>query len=302
MPARDGVDATRVVLDPARWSSPTTVGEALLAAPTLTGVTDADLAAQCAAGAVVDESGHPVDLDAPVVRPRSVYLYRDLPDEVEVPFDLPILYRDERIVVVDKPHFLATMPRGRHVTQTALVRLRRELGDDDVAPAHRLDRLTAGVLLFTRRRADRSAYQRLFADREVRKEYRAAAPLLEPVERSPIRIENRIEKTSGDLRARIVDGPVNAISDITLTGMRDDGTAEYLLVPHTGRTHQLRLHLSSLGAPIVGDPLYPEVDDHLASASDRGDYSTPLRLVASALEFTDPFTGARRRFESDRPV
>ena len=301
-----------MVLDPARFEDgPPTVLEALRAAPVLADVDD--LEAQAAAGTLVDAAGDPVDLDAPVLRTFPVYLYRGLPDEPEVPFDLEILHADDRIVVVDKPHFLATMPRGRHVTQTALVRLRRELGSDEVAPAHRLDRLTAGVLLFTRRREDRAAYQRLFADREARKEYRAVAPLLpgvdapllesgdtpllEPVERH---IENRIEKTSGDLRALVVDGPVNAISDISLTGVRDDGLGEYRLIPHTGRTHQLRLHMSGLGVPIVGDPLYPEVDAELAAAPDRGDFSTPLRLVASVLEFTDPFSGEQRRFESLR--
>ncbi|MCW2520794.1 MAG: pseudouridine synthase, partial [Mycobacterium sp.] len=99
----------------------------------------------CADGSVVDEA---------TVLPANahVYLYRDVPDEVRVPFDIPVLYRDENIVVVDKPHFLATMPRGGHVAQTALVRLRRSLELPELSPAHRLDRLTAGVLLFTSRR------------------------------------------------------------------------------------------------------------------------------------------------------
>ena len=235
------------------------------------------------------------------------------------------MHVDEHLVVVDKPHFLATMPRGRHVTQTALVRLRRLLAEPDLAPAHRLDRLTAGVLLFTRRPPERAAYQRLFADREARKEYRALAGLprplrsgvspvepgvspLELVERRTVRVANRIVKTAGDLRARVVDGPANAVSDITLEREVDGPPAgcatfrlgEYRLVPHTGRTHQLRLHMASLRVPILGDPLYPEVDDDLAAAPDRGDFSQPLRLIASRLEFTDPVTGEERRFESSR--
>ena len=236
-----------------------------------------------------------MSLDAPARLNTAIYLYRDLPDEVPIPFELPILYADENIVVVDKPHFLATMPRGRHVTETALVRLRRQLGSDDVAPAHRLDRLTAGVLLFTLRREVRAAYQDLFATRAATKEYRALAPVDDALT-TTVTIRNRIEKTAGDLRARVVDGPVNAISDITL--LSDAGL--YRLVPHTGRTHQLRLHMASLRVPIVDDPLYPDVRPELAQRPDVGDFSAPLRLVAHALEFTDPITGERRRFESRR--
>lgn len=330
-----------MVLRPELFATPPTVAEALLAAPTLAGLTADELARQHQAGLVVDADGRPCDLEARVSRAVPVYLYRDLPDEFDVPFDLDILHVDEHLVVVDKPHFLATMPRGRHVTQTALVRLRRLLAEPDLAPAHRLDRLTAGVLLFTRMPAERAPYQRLFADREVRKEYRALAELprvhepgasrsplargasplapgasplerggspLELVERRTVRVADRIVKTAGDLRARVVDGPANAVSDITLERAIDGPSAgcatgrlgEYRLVPHTGRTHQLRLHMASLGVPILGDPLYPEVDDDLAAAPDRGDFSRPLRLIASRLEFTDPVTGEERGFESSR--
>ncbi|GAC58144.1 putative pseudouridine synthase [Gordonia hirsuta DSM 44140 = NBRC 16056] len=280
-----------------------TVEQALLAAPVLTGLSRERLRGQHGAGQVVDVDGRPVELAAPVRQAMPVYLYRDLPDEFEVPFDVEILHADERLVVVDKPHFLATMPRGRHVTQTALVRLRRTFGDQ-LAPAHRLDRLTAGVLLFTRRPQDRAAYQSLFADRLARKEYRAlaAAPPTSAALAAgePVRVQNRIEKTAGDLRARVVDGPANAISDITLADLRPDGLAHYHLVPHTGRTHQLRLHMAGFGVPITGDPLYPQVDPVLAAAPDRGDFAEPLRLIAARLEFDDPLTGARRRFDSPR--
>lgn len=292
LPIRDGVDATRVVL---RAGPESTIGDCLRTTPALADLTDDDLRRRAQAGEIVDAAGDPVSLDAPARLNTAIYLYRDLPDEVPIPFELPILYADENIVVVDKPHFLATMPRGRHVTETALVRLRRQLGSDDVAPAHRLDRLTAGVLLFTLRREVRAAYQDLFATRAATKEYRALAPVDDALT-TTVTIRNRIEKTAGDLRARVVDGPVNAISDITL--LSDAGL--YRLVPHTGRTHQLRLHMASLRVPIVDDPLYPDVRPELAQRPDVGDFSAPLRLVAHALEFTDPFTGERRRFESRR--
>ena len=293
---RDGVDATRVVL---RSGSECTVGQCLRATPSVSDISDAALAARAAAGEIVDADGRPVSLDQPARLNTSIYLYRDLPDEVPIPFEMPVLYRDENIVVVDKPHFLATMPRGKHVTQTALVRLRRELGNNEVAPAHRLDRLTAGVLLFTLRPQVRAAYQDLFASRQAQKEYRACAPAANW--QGTQTVQNRIEKTAGDLRARVVDGPVNAISEIAEIRATARGS-EYRLIPQTGRTHQLRLHMAILGTPIAGDPLYPEVRPELAELPDAGDFSQPLRLVAHALAFTDPLTGQHRRFESTRSV
>ncbi|MXP24324.1 pseudouridine synthase [Gordonia sp. HNM0687] len=297
MPARDGVDATRVVL---RSGPERTVGECLLATPALAGCTLDDLAERAAAGELVDADGAPLDPGTPARLNSSVYLYRDLPDETPIPFDLPILYRDDAIVVVDKPHFLATMPRGRHVTQTALVRLRRELGSDHVSPAHRLDRLTAGVLLFTLRPEVRAAYQALFAERRADKEYRALAPVRADLA-DPVTVTNRIEKTAGDLRARVVDGEINASSAITLVEETDAGGV-YRLQPHTGRTHQLRMHMAQLGVGIVGDPLYPDIRPELAELPDHGDFSQPLRLVAHSLAFDDPLTGKRREFVSGRSV
>lgn len=276
-----------------------TVAHTLLRVPALAGWSIDDVRRRVEAGEIVDADGIPIDPDAPVVRPIPVYLYRDLPSEPVVPFEMPVLHTDERLIVVDKPHFLATMPRGAHVTQTALVRLRKEFGDD-VAPVHRLDRLTAGVLLFTRRPHVRAAYQDLFAHRRVTKEYRALAPADSSLA-TVTRVENRIEKDAGDLRARVVDGAVNAISDIALESVRDDGLGIYRLVPSTGRTHQLRLHMAGLGAPIVDDPLYPEVDRERVAAS-VDDFTRPLRLLAYSVAFDDPFTGERRCFTSGRTL
>lgn len=227
---------------------------------------------------------------ATVLQPNSfVYLYRDLPDEVAVPFDIPILHRDENILVVDKPHFLATMPRGRHVAQTALVRLRRDLELPDLAPAHRLDRLTAGVLLFTVRREVRGAYQTMFAKGLVRKTYLAQAPV-DPDLVFPMTLRSRIVKRRGSLQAVEEPGEPNAETRIVHRG---DG--DYLLTPRTGRTHQLRVHMASVGLPITGDPWYPEVIDVAAD-----DFSAPLKLLAQRLEFDDPLTGVARFFTSTR--
>jgi len=242
------------------------------------------------AGEVVDADGAVVDEATVLPAGSHVYLYRELPDEVPVPYDIPVLYRDADIVVVDKPPFLATMPRGRHVAQTALVRLRRELGLPELTPAHRLDRLTAGVLVFTTRREVRGAYQTLFARGLVAKTYLARAAF-DPALELPRVVRSRIVKRRGHLQAVCEPGEPNAE---TLVERVSDGL--YRLTPRTGRTHQLRVHMVSLGIPIEGDPLYPTVIDVPAD-----DFSTPLRLLAQRLEFDDPLTGVRREFVSRRP-
>ncbi|WP_343573778.1 pseudouridine synthase [Mycobacterium sp.] len=249
-----------------------------------------EVAAKAAVGEVVDQHGAVLDPATVLPAGAVVYLYRELRDEVVVPFDIPVLYRDENIVVVDKPHFLATMPRGRHVAQTALVRLRRELGLPELSPAHRLDRLTAGVLLFTTRREVRGAYQTLFARGAVHKTYLARAAT-DPDLAFPRELQSRIVKRRGQLQAVVEPGEPNAQTLVELLSV--DGL--YRLTPRTGRTHQLRVQMAALGTPIYGDPLYPEVIDVAAD-----DFCTPLQLLAQRIEFEDPLTGARRRFVSAR--
>jgi tRNA pseudouridine32 synthase/23S rRNA pseudouridine746 synthase len=250
-----------------------------------------DAAARAIAGEVVDQHGTVLDPAAVLPAGAVVYLYRELRDEIPVPFEIAVLYQDEDIVVADKPHFLATMPRGRHVAQTALIRLRRQLGLDELSPSHRLDRLTAGVLLFTTRRAVRGAYQTLFARGAVRKTYLAAAPL-GPAMTFPREVSSRIIKRRSNFQAVEEAGDVNAS---TLVELSADGL--YRLTPRTGRTHQLRVHMASLGIPIYGDPLYPNVIDVAAD-----DFSTPLQLLAQRIEFEDPRTGAHREFTSRRQL
>jgi tRNA pseudouridine32 synthase/23S rRNA pseudouridine746 synthase len=244
------------------------------------------------AGEVVDADGAVVDAATVLPAGACVYLYRDLPHEVPVPFEIPVLHRDADIVVVDKPHFLATMPRGRHVAQTALVRLRRELECPELSPAHRLDRLTAGVLLFTTRRELRGTYQTLFARGLVRKTYLTRAAV-DPALVLPRVVRSRIIKRRGHLQAVCEPGVPNAETLVEL--LTPDGL--YRLTPRTGRTHQLRVHMASLGVPITGDPLYPNVIDVAAD-----DFSAPLQLLAQCIEFGDPLTGRRRKFVSRRTL
>lgn len=230
-------------------------------------------------------------------RPHTfVWFHRDLREEPAVPGEITVLHRDERLVVVDKPPFLSTIPRGRHVMQSVTVRLRDELGLPELTPLHRLDRVTSGVLLLATERRWRGPYQTLFEHRRVRKTYEALAPRRDDLA-FPLTVRNHIAKTRGVWQAQVVpEAPVNAVTDIEVARVVGD-LAVYRLAPHTGRTHQLRLHLHGLGIPIVGDPLYPEVLDVSVD-----DYSTPLQLLASTLELVDPVDGRERRFVSGRSL
>ena len=228
-------------------------------------------------------------------RPHTfVWFHRDLRDEPEVPGEVTVLHRDERLVVVDKPPFLSTIPRGRHVRQSVVVRLRDELGLPELSPLHRLDRVTSGVLMLATERRWRGPYQTLFADRQVRKTYLALAPWRDDLA-LPVTVRNHIHKTRGVLQAQVVpEALVNAVTHIELESRVGD-LAVYRLTPQTGRTHQLRLHLNDLGIPIVGDPLYPvELDVSV------DDFSRPLQLLASTVELVDPIDGSERRFVSAR--
>ncbi|MCV7421903.1 RluA family pseudouridine synthase [Mycobacterium yunnanensis] len=279
LPDRDGLGPTRVRLR----------GGAVLVE--LASRFGENAAAKVLAGEVVCADGSAVDATTILPPNADVWLYRDLPDEVPVPFDVEILYRDDDIVVVDKPHFLATMPRGGHVAETALVRLRRSLQLPELSPAHRLDRLTAGVLLFTARREVRGAYQTMFARGEVGKTYLARAPI-DPSLDLPRTVRSRIVKERSRLQAFEEPGEPNAE-----TLVEHLGEGLYRLTPRTGRTHQLRVHMASLGVPIFDDPLYPEVVDVPAD-----DFTRPLQLLAWRLEFVDPVTAVHRSFESARTL
>jgi tRNA pseudouridine32 synthase/23S rRNA pseudouridine746 synthase len=290
LPQRRGIDPVRLRLpDDGPWETVRDhlVGRLPAVAPEL-------IDAMLREGGIWGADG-PLAPDAPYRPGTYVWFHREPPREVPVPYALEVLYRDDTLVVADKPHFLATTPRGRHVTETALARLRRDLGLPTLSPAHRLDRLTAGVVMFTVRPEHRAAYQNLFRDRRVRKEYEAVAPH-DPRLELPRTVRSRIVKERGVIAAREVPGEPDSASRVELLEHRG-GLGRYRLVPVTGRTHQLRLHMSSLGVPILGDPVYPEVTD---PAPD--DFGRPLQLLARTLEFTDPLTGRARVFTSRRTL
>ncbi|MCX5419600.1 RluA family pseudouridine synthase [Streptomyces sp. NBC_00078] len=293
LPQRQGVDPVRVRLPvEGPWA---TVREHLV--ERLSGAGAGVVDGMLDAGEIVGADGRAVAPDAAYQPGMFVWFHRELPAEMPVPFPLEVVYRDEHIVVVDKPHFLATTPRGSHVTETALARLRRELGLPALGAAHRLDRLTAGLVLFTVRPEERGAYQSLFRDRRVSKEYEAIAPY-DPGLALPRTVRSRIVKERGVLAAYEVAGEPNAVSRIELVEHRGDALGRYRLVPSTGQTHQLRVHMNALGTPILGDPLYPVVAEPVPA----GDFRRPLQLLARALEFTDPITGVEHRFLSTRAL
>lgn len=249
-----------------------------------------------AGGRVLGPGGRVLRAGDPYEPGGYLWFHRDMEPEPVVPFALRVVHRDPHLLVVDKPHFLATTPRGSHVTQTALARLREELDLPELSPAHRLDRLTAGLVMFSVRPEDRGAYQLLFQRREVHKEYEALAAH-DPALVFPRTVRSRIEKTRGVMAAvEVPGGEPNAESLIELADTRG-GLARYRLTPHTGRTHQLRVHMNALGVPILGDPVYPRVTD---PAPD--DYRRPLQLLARVLDFTDPVTGTAHHFESGREL
>lgn len=238
---------------------------------------------------VVLIDGTPLAPDTPLTAGTDVFFYRRPAPEVEVPYSIDTVYEDEAIMVVHKPPFLATMPRASHITENVTVRLRRATGNEELTPAHRLDRMTSGLILLTKRASLRGAYQELFARREVHKLYEAIADDIGIT--APATWEHHIEKQEGVLASRIIDdAPPNALTHLTAVEPFD-GAARYLLQPVTGRTHQLRVQMLAAGAPIHDDPVYPVLQPVEAE-----DFAHPMKLTSVLLAFTDPLTGKERRF------
>ncbi len=310
-PAREGVGASRVAALPGPWQ---TWGEflpaRLPAAP--------DWPARLARGDVLDAQGQPLHAHSPCVPGTVAWYWRALPPEPRVPFDIQVLHRCAHLVAVDKPHFLPVTPGGRYLQETVLVRLKRLLGVDDLVPLHRLDRETAGVLMFTVQPATRGAYHELFRQRQVHKVYEAVAPWRADLA-WPQHCSSRIEERPGAafMQVQAVPGEPNAQTRVELIGRLPPGPqageatplgphfapqlAHYRLLPHTGRKHQLRFHMAALGLPLLGDRIYP----HLLPAEDRDaepDYRQPLQLLAREIGFSDPVTGQPRLFRSQRQL
>jgi len=272
-------------------------------------VTRAQWTARFERGRVLDAQHHALTLSHPYAVGLTVHYFREVEDEPRIPFSETVLHVDEHLVVADKPHFLPVTPAGRFVRETLLARLQERLGNAELVPLHRIDRGTAGLVLFSANRDSRSAYQALFRSGAVHKTYEAiAAPL--PALSLPHRRASRIVRGEPFFRMCEAQGVANAVTLIEAMEVLDSGAdaprARFRLKPITGHKHQLRVHMMALGAPIEGDTFYPDLDESVLpqarAAGDwrapHDDYSRPLRLLARALGFIDPLSAEPRRFES----
>ena len=298
IPTRDGVSPSCVALPatPAGHSPWPRVIDFL--ADRLPTVDRADWAQRMAHGAVLDEAGQALAPDAPYRGGERLYYYRALADEPTIPFEATTVFQDERLLVVDKPHFLPVTPSGRYVQQSLLVRLKRSTDIHALSPIHRIDRETAGLVLFSVRPQDRAAYQALFRERAVDKVYEAIAPFDPALALPRVHRSRMAEDPDSFFRMSEVDGDANSETTIDLIERRGPW-ARYRLAPVTGKRHQLRVHMSALGLPLAGDQFYPRVR---RGPDDAEDFADPLRLLARGIAFTDPVTGEPRRFESQQQL
>jgi tRNA pseudouridine32 synthase/23S rRNA pseudouridine746 synthase len=290
LPLRDGIGASTVLLPPGDWN---TVLEFLLAR-----FPEIDAAAwrsRMARDLVMSGDGVAVRPDSAYVPGVSIQYYRELDAEVEIPFEAEVIFQDDELLVADKPHFLPVIPAGRFLQQTLLVRLKKQFGLEQLVPLHRIDRGTAGLVVFSKNPQTRGIYQSLFPRREVEKVYQALAPSL-PQTIFPLTRCSRLVEGQPFFRMQEVEGPPNTETRIEVQESRGE-LSLYRLHPLSGKKHQLRVHLAALGAPIINDSFYP------VFAPDADDeFSRPLKLLARAIAFDDPVTGVRRQFESRRQL
>lgn len=298
LPLRDGVGASVLACPAGRWAS--LLDYLVERLPRLSRAQWCD---RFALGLVLDERGQVLPVEAPYRPATRIYYWRQLEREPEVPFEAQILFQDELLLVADKPHFLPVLPSGRFVQQTLLTRLRRATGLADLSPIHRIDRETAGLVVFSLQPATRGAYQALFRERAVHKLYEAVAGLPEPLGLSlPLTRRSRLqERSEAFMQMEEVAGEPNAETRVELLQRHPSlPLARYRLSPSTGQKHQLRAHMNALGLPLLGDRIYP----HLLPPEpiEAPDYSQPLQLLARSLAFRDPISGAQREFESQRQL
>ena len=260
----------------------------------LPGVDRATWLARLQQGKVLHQ-GQPLAVDSLYREGMRVEYFREVANEREIPFAVEILHHDEHLLVVDKPHFLAVAPAGQWVEQTVLRRLQRQLQLPELVPLHRLDRLTAGVMLLSCQRSSRDAYLSLFRQQRMHKVYEAVAGPL-PGLAWPYQAAHCLQPGEPFFRMQAVSGPANAWTTLQVLE-RGSAYWRYRLQPQTGRKHQLRVQMAALGAPLRHDPLYPQLQAH-----DADDFTQPLQLLARSLHFDDPLSGLPRHFLSQRQL
>ncbi|HIO93363.1 MAG TPA: pseudouridine synthase [Leucothrix mucor] len=292
LPVRDGVSASRVWLPEGNW---------LLMIDFLVekfpNISKNDMIGRMERGELVDSKGERYYPDSPYRSNLHIFYYRELIQETEIPFTASVLYRDDHILVADKPHFLPVVPAGRFLHQTLLVRLKNEFQLDELTPIHRIDRETAGVVMFCINPNSRGKYQSLFQQRKIEKSYQAVVRM-QPSQRQLFPLVHRSKMIKGTpfFRMQEVAGEPNSETAIDIID-NNENQALCDLKPVSGKQHQLRVHLASLSCPILNDPFYPEL---LPCKGD--DFSQPLQLLAKSISFDDPITGNRHFFESSRSL
>jgi tRNA pseudouridine32 synthase/23S rRNA pseudouridine746 synthase len=295
LPVRDGVGPSQVGLPPGPW--PRMLDFLVHRFPA---VAVAEWRRRMDAGEVIDQAGRAIGAQQAYAPHGKLYYYRTVPDEPANTAQATVLFEDECIVAADKPHFLPVTPSGHYLQETLLVRLRRQLGLPGLTPLHRIDRETAGVVLFAKTPALCAGYESLFARRQVAKQYQAiaAAPgaLRFPLSRTSVLVPDTHFMQMREAEAADRASAGEARTDIEW--MESQGAwARYRLKPLTGRRHQLRVHMAALGLPILGDRIYPRL--HPPGGDDL---ANPLRLLAERIAFRDPVTGQAREFVSARQL
>lgn len=291
LPTRDGVGPSCVGLPQGEWP---TIAEFLI--ERFPAIPREAWMARMEARDVVDEHGVPVTAQRRYQAPLRVYYYRTLDAEARIPFDEQVLFQDDQLVVADKPPFLPVTPTGKYLQESLLVRLKRKLKLDDLVPLHRIDRSTAGLVLFSVRPETRGAYQAMFPERRIDKHYEAVVPWRPGVSSVPGTYRSRLVDDDHFMRVKEEAGEPNSETRITLR-KTVGGHALLELSPVTGRKHQLRVHCMALGMPIVNDPFYP-----VLLPPDSDDFDKPLQLLAKSVAFQDPVSGERRSFTSPRSL
>jgi tRNA pseudouridine32 synthase/23S rRNA pseudouridine746 synthase len=294
LPMRDGVTASQVSLPAGPWRC---MLDFLV--ERFPAISAAEWMARIDAGDVVDAGGRAVTAPQPYVANCKLYYYRTVANEPPNAAQASVLFEDDLLVVADKPHFLPVTPSGQYLHETLLIRLRRQLALPDLAPLHRIDRETAGIVLFAKQPGSRAAYQAIFAGRKVDKHYEAIAPSDGRLE-FPLTRSSTLQGSDHFMQMREADAAAGAVpnSYTRIDLMETRGPwARYALRPSTGKRHQLRVHMAALGLPILGDRIYPRL---LPAGGD--DPGNPLRLLAASIAFRDPVSGEDRCFASRRAL
>ena len=288
IPTRNGVGASRVALPEGPW--PTVLDFLLERMPD---ISREEWLQRFADQLVLNDNAQPVAATQAYTPHTKLYYYRHIANEPALPQKASIVFEDNHLIVADKPHFMPVTPAGRYVQQSLLVQLKNITGHDDLVPLHRIDRETAGLVMFGKRLQDRDAYHALFRDKALHKVYEAVAAYNPALELPRVHI-SRLQPDELFFRAQEVDGEPNSETRIRL--LKTEGTrALYQLEPISGKRHQLRVHMMALGLPLEGDQFYPTV---LRGPDAEEDFSHPLQLLAKSVAFTDPVTGEARAFHS----